>query len=197
MVGLEGHALDAGVGRARAGRHDDVAGVAVRDGLPEAERGPGRLRLILQAPVERALVSAPLDEVEQRARAGEGVRPALRPVERHGIDGLEANTARDAEPGEQGRRVLLRRPVLQALQLAVEPRPDVVGLLEDDGGEAHTGEVERSGQPGRAGPDDVDLACAHVGAPLFDPERRGIGRGGSMGGHRGQGVRSHGVASVW
>ena len=132
--------------------------------VEDEDLGPGRERQVPQAPVERARTVPPLNEVGERAGTGDGVGLAVRAVDRGLADGLEPDVVRDAEPGEGCGGVLLRRPVLQHLELAVEPAADVGGLLEHDGAEAHPGEVERGGQPGRSGPDNVDGGERHVSA---------------------------------
>ena len=132
MVGREEMTDGHCVGAVRPKRQDAASGKVLL-ALAETDIDPRRLRLLLQRPIQRPLLRPAPDEMPERfvARAGMGV--AVRVEDGELPKRRVAESRLDPHADQFVEDVLLRGPVLQPLEIAVEPLAHSVAALVNNG----------------------------------------------------------------
>ena len=134
-----------------------------RDGIAKAKLDARGKRLCLELLIEGARLASSTNEIEERFRRPVHVL-APRGIEE---DALVARLRREVKIHshrlELFQDVLRRRPVLDALQIAMEAGANFRTLLVHDGAPAGPGKREGRRQTSGSGTDDVDRVVCDVG----------------------------------
>jgi hypothetical protein len=120
--------------------------------MPETNVHARSARLVPEARVERTGLWAPADEVEERPRGTKCEVATLRVKDRELMTSGVLKGGVDAEVPELVDHVVVDRPVLEPLKVAMKTAAYVLVVLMNDDAAACVCDRQRGGEPGRAGP---------------------------------------------